>query len=90
MKKILLLLLCIVAMGSCKNTWDQEAKDMYTESCMDDANRWAKSPELAKKYCNCMLEKIIKKYPDVNEALEHPDSLINDPELRKCKAESGN
>ncbi|MEI8278209.1 MAG: hypothetical protein WCG87_00515 [Bacteroidota bacterium] len=85
MKRLCFVAICVLSLSACKSTWDEEAKSLYTQSCMEDANRWAASPKEAKTYCDCMLEKVMTKYPDVNEILEHPEKLMDDPELRKCK-----
>ncbi|MBA3827824.1 MAG: hypothetical protein H0X33_02710 [Taibaiella sp.] len=84
---ILFLLPVILLLASCKNTWTQDDKDMFYQACIDDANSWAGSPVKAKAYCDCMQDKMIKKYPSVNDALEKIDTVINDPELRSCKEE---
>jgi hypothetical protein len=88
MKKALIAISMLLLVASCKATWDDEVKDAYIKTCMDDANTWT-SPDKAKTYCNCMLEKIMKKYPAYADMLEHADSVIHDPELRKCREEVG-
>ncbi|MDR3681341.1 MAG: hypothetical protein P4L41_15350 [Flavipsychrobacter sp.] len=86
MKPILLIsLLCI---ASCK-TWDGDDKEMFYQSCMDDAKGWAGSEANAKTYCDCVMEKVMKKFPNESDALEHIDSVINDPEIRNCKKTIG-
>jgi hypothetical protein len=86
MKKITVFAaLILLSATSCKNTWDQDDKDMFYKSCMDEANKWA--GDKAKPYCDCMLEKIIKKYPNENDALDHMDSVMNDADLKSCKDE---
>ena len=84
-KYILFLLPSVLFFTACKNTWSQEDKDMFYQSCIDDANTWAGSPDKAKTYCDCMIEKMMQKYPSVNDALEKIDTVINDPDLRKCR-----
>ncbi len=73
---------------SCENTWDSETKDMFQQSCLEDANRWATSLGQSKAYCDCVLEKMMKKYPKVSDALEHVDSIMVDEELKSCKTET--
>lgn len=85
MKRVIFLFAIILCATSCKNTWSQEDKDTFYKSCMDEANTWA--GDKAKPYCDCMLEKMMKKYPNENDALENIDSVIKDPDLQACKTE---
>jgi hypothetical protein len=85
MKKILAFIILTLAISSCRNTWDSDDKKLFYQACMEDANSWA--GDKAKPYCDCMTEKMMKKYPNENDALEHIDSVINDPDLKSCKAE---
>ncbi len=87
MKKFLFLIPVLFLFNSCKNTWDQDDKDLFYQSCMEDATTWAGSKEKAKTYCDCIMEKMMKKFPNENDALEHMDSVINDPDLQSCKKE---
>jgi hypothetical protein len=79
---ILALSLCI---SSCKDTWDEDDKKALKTSCLDDARTWAGTEEKADSYCNCVLEKILKKYPHENDALEHMDSIIKDSTVLSCR-----
>lgn len=84
MKKYILFVLLSCICLSC-NTWPQEDKDAYTQTCLQDANNWAGSPDKAKVYCDCMLQKLMKKYTNVNDLMEHIDSVANDTSLMACK-----
>jgi len=84
MKKYILFALLSCICLSC-NTWPQEDKDAYTQTCLQDANNWAGSPDKAKVYCDCMLQKLMKKYANVNDLMEHIDSVANDTSLMNCK-----
>ncbi len=86
MKRYILFAVCILSLPACKNTWDSETKDMFQQSCMEEATRWAGSETKAKTYCDCVLEKTMKKYPDYKDALEHIDSVIIDPDIQGCKS----
>lgn len=81
----MLYLLLLSTLSACKDKWPQEDKDMFLQSCMEDANTWAGSAENAKSVCNCRLEKMIQKFPDEGDALEHMDSLMKDPDIANCK-----
>jgi hypothetical protein len=39
----------------------------------------------AKSACDCRLEKTMKKYPSVDEAMENMDKIATDPEIAACK-----
>ena len=85
MKKIIALLLIILFFTSCKNTWSDEDKKAFYDACTEDANHAGSPPEKIKPYCDCVLGKIMAKYPSENDALEHIDSLAKDPDLISCK-----
>ena len=87
MKKIFPILFLAILSASCKNTWSDEDKDAFYQACTEEANTWAGSPAKAKTYCDCVFEKMTRKYPHEEDALEHIDSLGKDPELLKCKDE---
>ncbi len=86
MKRVLLFGLLLFA--SCKQ-WDSDDKQVFYQSCMDDAKGWAGSEADAKTYCDCVLEKVVKKYPSESDALEHVDSIIKDPGIQGCKVAIG-
>ena len=88
MKKLLpLLLLLIILTTSCRETWSSETKDSFYQACTDEAGKWSGTPERAKTYCDCVLGKMMAKYPHEEDALEHIDSLAKDPGLINCKEE---
>lgn len=78
-------MLITVLMSSCVNTWDSEVKDMFHQSCMEDAADKAISEKHAKVYCDCVLEKIMEKYPKYEDALARIDSISVDPKVQQCK-----
>lgn len=88
MKKIALIALVLFGLSACKNTWDNDDKRLFYQSCMDEANSWAGSQEKAKTYCDCVIEKVMVKFPSETDALEHIDSVIKDPDISNCKAEA--
>lgn len=85
MKQIIALLFLTAVFASCKNTWSEEDKKAFYDSCTEDAKSSGTSLEKIKPYCDCVFGKIIAKYPNENDALEHMDSLARDPELLSCK-----
>ena len=88
MKKGILFLLLAFCFASCRSGWDQEDAAAFKEACMDDAKSWAKSPETEKTYCDCVFEKVQKKYPKVNDALEHINEIQKDSSLYRCRDEA--
>jgi hypothetical protein len=85
MKKLLVILSCFVFLSSCQDGWIQEDKDAFYEACMDDANSWAGDPAKSKLYCECVLIKVMAKYPNVNDALDNIELLSRDPDIQTCK-----
>lgn len=83
MKK-LIWLLPLVALASC-NGWHQENKDAFYEACMDDARTWIDDPAKQKTYCECVIIKVMEKYPTVDEALENIENMSRDPDIQACK-----
>ena len=87
MKKVLHFLVfgTLLILSSCKDTWDEDDKKMLQKACLGEARSWAKSDEQANTYCNCVLEKIVAKYPHENDALDHLDSVVKDPGVLTCR-----
>jgi hypothetical protein len=89
MKKALpLLFIAALFTTSCKETWTQEDKNSFYTACMEDAQ--PNYGDKAKPYCDCVIGKIMAKYPHVSDALEHINELAADPEVRSCKPVVGN
>ena len=84
MKRLLLLLIPVALLTSCENTWDSETKEMYITSCKEDAT-WAKSDAEKDTYCNCMLDKLMKKYPKVSDFMNHIEDVMADTTLQDCR-----
>ena len=85
MKPFLPLFVVILFFNSCTTVWNEDDKQVFYKACLDDAQTWTHSIEKSKVYCDCVTEKILKKYPKESDAIEHLDSLVNDPEIKKCK-----
>lgn len=86
MKKIVLFVTVLFLFSACKNTWDSEDKQLFYQSCVEEAG-WLDSPEKKKTYCDCVMDKMMTKFPNEAEAIEHLDSVIKDPDIGSCKAE---
>jgi hypothetical protein len=85
MKKYMLPVILCCFFLSCKNTWDDDDKQTFYQSCIDAAKSDGNSEAKAKPYCDCLMEKMMKRYPNESDALEHMDTVITDPEMQKCK-----
>ncbi len=87
MKKLILpfIILSTAILYSCNNGWHQENKDAFYEACMDDANTWINDPDKARTYCECVIIKVMEKYPNVDDALADIDALARDPDIQACR-----
>lgn len=83
--RIALCIVALVAFSSCKSTWDSESRDLFVQGCLNDAKERGMADDKAKSMCDCRLEKVMKKYPKMEDALEHIDDISNDPEIQACK-----
>lgn len=72
-------------LSSCKDTWPEEYKQQYYSTCMEGAESWARSEAEAKTYCDCVLEKTVAKYPNVEDLLEHMHEVQFDTSIQACK-----
>jgi hypothetical protein len=61
-----LLLLILFSLGSCKRPWTQKDRDDFTGGCMNGALKEMEQAK-ARSYCNCMLEKVQRRYPDAGD-----------------------
>ena len=69
MRTFILLLLLLPLAYSCKRKWTDKNKSEFVSGCMSTAVRDKNiGDSLARPYCNCLLEKIMEKYPDANDA----------------------
>ena len=87
MKKIVLVVLVVLLVNGCKDTWSQEDKDAFYQACTEEAVKAGDTPEKAKAYCDCVFSKMVAKYPNEGDALEHITQLGQDTDLIKCKEE---
>jgi hypothetical protein len=58
-----LLFLCF----SCKRKWTETDKSEFLGGCLKTAVK-DMGEEKAKPYCSCLLQKIVEKYPNANDA----------------------
>jgi len=88
MRKLLLLAFFVAILGSCKENWDPEHKRAFFTACTETAREhWAPSDSIANAYCNCIFDKMSKKYPEEEQMEVHIVELAKDTDLMKCKGE---
>lgn len=85
MKKLISAFLITVLLTSCQSAWIQEDKDAFYDACIEDANTWVGDPAKAKQYCDCVVIKVMERYPNVNDALDNIELLSRDPEIQTCR-----
>jgi len=81
--RVFLFACMVTLLASCR--WDNEDKDTFRQACMDDAKGWMKDDAKAKTYCECVLTKMMARYPDENDALDHIGELAKDTSLMNCR-----
>jgi hypothetical protein len=79
------ILLVSISFASCQRSWNQSDKDAFKEACMDDAKTWVNDPSKARTYCDCVMIKLIDRYPNVNDALDNIELLSRDPDIQTCR-----
>ena len=67
MQKLGFFFLIIICFYSCKRKWTQEDKTQFLGGCLKGAIK-DMGESKAKPYCNCLLEKIVTKYPNAKDA----------------------
>jgi len=62
-----ILFLCCLLLFSCKRKWTEKDKNDFYAGCMSNAvnNKEVHDPKV---YCNCLLQKMVVKYPNANDA----------------------
>jgi hypothetical protein len=61
------LLLFALSLFSCKRKWTDKDKSDFYSGCLSSAQ---KNSDITnpKTYCNCLLQKVVEKYPNANDA----------------------
>ena len=65
--RIGVLILVLTLIIGCKRKWTENDRRDFYSGCLSNAttNKDVKDP---KSYCNCLLQKIVAKYPNANDA----------------------
>ena len=85
MKRVLAVLASCFLLMSCENTWDDEARRLFVQGCMESAKESGMKETAAKSMCDCRLEKTMQKYPNFAEAMQNLNKVMDDEEVRACK-----
>jgi hypothetical protein len=67
MKRLFVCCAVMFALSSCGGGWSSAQKDEFVKTCTSAATGGMGEAK-AKDYCNCMLPKVEKKYPNPNDA----------------------
>lgn len=65
--KNLLPIVLLVLLFSCKRKWTEKDRSEFVSGCLSKAVIDL-GQDKAKPYCNCLLQKIVAKYPNANDA----------------------
>jgi hypothetical protein len=60
---------------------------MFKQSCLEEAT-WTTNSQQANKYCDCVLERMMDKYPQFSDAMEHIQEITTDSSIQACKQEA--
>lgn len=84
MKKLLLIAL-LLSFASCKG-WNEDEQQSWHTACMEQARTWAPTDADAKTYCDCVMQKLQSRYPDLNEALKNVEQIAADTLFVNCRS----
>lgn len=88
MRKWLFALIVVSScISSCTDFWSGSTKREFHEACSTEAIKWAGTQERADSYCDCVLKKMMQRYPNENDAFAHLGDLAQDTALINCKTE---
>jgi hypothetical protein len=71
--------------ASCTDFWSGSNQRRFLDVCNESAMKWAGTQDKADAYCNCVLQKMMKKYPNEEDAFSHMGELSQDTSLINCK-----
>jgi len=81
-----LLLLVVVSLISCRETWTIGTKNRFYESCTTEAIGIDSNEQRVQQFCDCVFEKMKKKYEHEDDAMQHLGDLALDPDMQSCRA----
>lgn len=85
MNRLLFLMIPLLLLTACGNTWDSEAQDLFRQGCINSAKKNDMPEDKAKAMCDCRLEKAMEMYPSFADAMDNVQDIINDPKMKDCE-----
>lgn len=85
MKLFFFVALVAVLCSSCGDQWTQSDKESFYQACVDDTKTWVADPDKVEMYCDCVMIKVLRKYPNVNDAVDNIEIISRDPEIQECR-----
>ena len=61
-------LLLALALASCTSEWNEKNRSEFVSGCINGAVKDMPA-EKARKYCHCMLEKVMARYPNAADVI---------------------
>ncbi len=77
----LVLVALAFTVASCGGGWSDDDKKKFMDKCSEGASAMGEAGE---KYCQCMLDKIVEKYPDPKTVDKDMDKEWMQKEAMKC------
>jgi hypothetical protein len=75
---VLLFFACAKKERKSDKEWYEEDKKTFMKDCTKPSKEFDLTVEQKKKYCECMMEKIMAKYPVYSDANKHADEIMRD------------
>ena len=72
-----LTIFIFICLLSCKRKWTTEDKTQFLGGCLKGAIK-DMGEEKAKPYCTCLLNKVVTRYPNANDAayIKHDSTIV--------------
>ena len=83
MKKLLLILLCLLALYSCNSGWSPIERHEFKQGCLSTPLPSPYSDSI-EKYCDCLLEQAMETYPKGTPPSSEWDKDWAKESARKC------
>ena len=61
-------MLLLLSLASCKRKWTDQDRSDFMSGCLAGGALRDMGPDRAKAYCHCMLDKVMTRYPNANDA----------------------
>ena len=78
------ILMASLSFSSCKEGWTDEYQQMYKEACATSGHSLELDSANRERYCDCSLEKVMKVYPNMEDAITNKDSAQMNAALQSC------